>query len=154
MPVVTTVERRMQRLWTFDLAGVVDDVFGLVRKLSRHTLQREGREMRCLFLCKGFVGFDRTGHGWKKQDRQTEGDDFHISNGAMVCRCECVVRSPYPESQNEKPDMVFRFFAKSSATPVLQRCQDEARYPSRCDGPIASDRGLRPDQTPQWATAF
>jgi hypothetical protein len=45
MPVVTTVKSRMQSLRALYLARVVDDVFGLIRKLSRDTLQRERREV-------------------------------------------------------------------------------------------------------------
>src|SRR6185503_1782921 len=39
MPVVTTVESRMQDLWTADLTRIVDDMLGLIRKLSTHALQ-------------------------------------------------------------------------------------------------------------------
>ena len=76
-----------------------------------------------------------------------------VNNGVMVCRCGCVDQLRCPESQSEKPDKEFRSFAESSTTPGLQRCPDEVRYPSRCDGPGASDRESRPVQTLRPAVA-
>src|ERR1043166_7138075 len=64
----------------------------------------------------------------------------------MVYRCGCVDPSRYQELRTETRDKEFRCVAESSIRPGLRHCQDEARCPSSCDGPTASDRELRPVQ--------
>ena len=50
VPVVTAVKRGCSALGLFNLARVVDDVFGLVGILTRDAFQSERREVRCLFV--------------------------------------------------------------------------------------------------------
>src|ERR1044071_5302427 len=68
VPVVATIERGMQNFRTRDLARVVDNVLGLIRKLAAHTLQRERCKVRSLFLCKGLAGTHLgTTDDWEQQ---------------------------------------------------------------------------------------
>lgn len=61
MPVVTTIESWMQRLGVLNLAGIVDNVFRFVRKLSSDALQGERNKVRSLLFGEIHLG---TGDGW------------------------------------------------------------------------------------------
>src|ERR1043165_1967848 len=138
----------MQSFGTRDFARVVDNVLGLIRKLATHALQRERGKVRGLFLCKRIAG-THLGTGsddWKQQDDKESFHKFRFSNGEMVYQCVCVDQWRCRELPNEMLNTEFRSSVKSSKALALRRHQDVAGYPSRCDGPAASDRELLPAQ--------
>ena len=67
----------MQRLGTLNLAGIVDNVFRLVRKLSSDALQRECGKVRSLFVAKSLARVHLcTGGDWQQQ-YANEDRSFH-----------------------------------------------------------------------------